>query len=46
VTVVADCCGDRSPSAHRANLFDMDMKLADVEDLEDVVAVVSRSEPG
>jgi maleamate amidohydrolase len=46
VIVVADCCGDRSPSAHRANLFDMDMKLADVEDLEDVVAVVSRIDPG
>jgi len=29
--------GDRSPSAHRANLFDMDMKFADVEDLDYVL---------
>ena len=28
-----DACGDRSPSAHRANLFDLDMKFADVESL-------------
>jgi len=38
VIVVEQACGDRSPSAHRANLFDMDMKFADVEDLDFVVA--------
>lgn len=38
VTVIEDCCGDRSPTAHRANLFDMDMKMADVEPLEAVLA--------
>lgn len=31
VTVVEDACADRSPTAHRANLFDLDMKFADVE---------------
>lgn len=38
VAVVEDCCGDRSPTAHRANLFDMDMKMADVRTLDDVLA--------
>lgn len=37
VTVVEEACADRSPSAHKANLFDMDMKNADVESLEDVI---------
>ena len=31
VIVVEDAVGDRSPSAHRSSLFDMDMKFADVE---------------
>lgn len=31
VIVVEDAVGDRSPSAHKASLFDMDMKFADVE---------------
>ena len=34
---VADACGDRSPQAHKANLFDIDMKFGDVESLADVV---------
>lgn len=42
VIVVADACGDRSPSAHRANLFDMDMKFADVEDLAYVLKELNR----
>lgn len=42
VIVVAECCGDRSPSAHRANLFDMDMKFADVENLDDLLAGLPR----
>jgi maleamate amidohydrolase len=31
VIIVEEAVGDRSASAHRANLFDMDMKMADVE---------------
>ena len=42
VVVVEEACADRSPSAHRANLFDMDMKSADVEPLEAVMAEVER----
>ncbi len=42
VIVVEEACGDRSPSAHRANLFDMDMKFADVESLDHVVAELTR----
>lgn len=40
--VVEEACGDRSPFAHRANLFDMDMKYADVESIDDVVAELER----
>jgi maleamate amidohydrolase len=36
VVVIEEAVGDRSPSAHRANLFDMEMKFADVESLADV----------
>lgn len=35
--VVQEACGDRSPQAHQANLFDMDMKFADVESLDYVL---------
>jgi maleamate amidohydrolase len=42
VTVVGDCCGDRSARVHRANLFDMDMKMADVEPLDAVLAELDR----
>lgn len=38
VTVVEEATGDRSPAAHTANLFDMDMKFADVERMEAVIA--------
>ena len=38
VIVVEEACGDRSVAAHRANLFDLDMKFADVEKIDDVVA--------
>lgn len=37
VIVIEEACADRSPSAHKANLFDMDMKSADVERLDDVI---------
>ncbi|MBI3049859.1 MAG: isochorismatase family protein [Acidobacteria bacterium] len=42
VVVVEEACGDRSPSAHRANLFDMDMKFADVESIDHVIAELTR----
>lgn len=42
VIVVAEACGDRSPSAHRANLFDMDMKFADVESVDDALGMLER----
>jgi len=38
VIVPEECVGDRSPFAHRANLFDMDMKFADVVSVEEVIA--------
>ena len=38
VIVAEAAVGDRSATAHRANLFDMDMKMADVEPLEKVLA--------
>jgi len=42
VTVVEEACGDRSHSAHRANLFDIDMKFGDVESLADVTAELNQ----
>ena len=42
VIVVEEACGDRSQAAHQANLFDMDMKFADVEKLDDVAAALQR----
>jgi nicotinamidase-related amidase len=37
VIVVDEACGDRSPQAHQANMFDLDMKFADVESIADVL---------
>lgn len=37
-TVVADACGDRHPEPHRANLFDMNAKYADVVDEAEAIA--------
>ena len=42
VIVAEEACGDRSRAAHQANLFDMDMKFADVEKMDDVVAALQR----
>ena len=42
VIVAEEAVGDRSRTAHRANLFDMDMKMADVEPLDDVIAELQR----
>jgi len=46
VVVVEEAVGDRSPSAHRANLFDMDMKFADVESLADVRGAIVAAHKG
>ncbi|KMK64885.1 isochorismatase family protein [Puniceibacterium sp. IMCC21224] len=42
VIVVEEAVGDRSASAHQANLFDMDMKFADVESHAYVTAELDR----
>ncbi len=42
VIVVEEAVGDRSPSAHKASLFDMDMKFADVESHAYVSAELDR----
>ena len=47
VTVVEEACADRSAFAHRANLFDIDMKCGDVESLDAVIAELeARFGPG
>lgn len=38
VILVDEACGDRSPQAHKANMFDLDMKFADVESMDYVLA--------
>ena len=38
VIVPQEAVGDRCATAHKANLFDMDMKFADVEPLDRVIA--------
>lgn len=38
--LVADCVGDRSESAHRASLFDLDKKYADVMPLSAALALM------
>ena len=42
VIIPEECVGDRSPTAHWANLFDMDMKFADVEPLAGVITELER----
>jgi nicotinamidase-related amidase len=45
--LVEDACGDRSPAAHKANLFDMDMKFCDVEPLDYILGELhTRFGPG
>jgi maleamate amidohydrolase len=39
--VVADACGDRHPSPHEANLFDMNAKYADVVSEDEVIAYLA-----
>lgn len=38
VTLVEECCFDRSPLSHKVNLFDMHHKYVDVMKLDDVIA--------
>lgn len=40
VVVPREAVGDRNEEAHRANLFDLDAKYADVVDLEQVLAML------
>lgn len=42
VVIPAEAVGDRNPEAHRANLFDLNAKYADVLDLERVLELVIR----
>jgi maleamate amidohydrolase len=42
VILVDEACGDRSPQAHLANMFDLDMKFADVESMDYVLAELDR----
>lgn len=35
--VIEDACDDRSLQAHKANLFDLDMKVCDVRSLEEII---------
>lgn len=41
--VVPDACGDRAKGPHEAALFDLQAKYADVVDLDDAAAYLSRS---
>jgi maleamate amidohydrolase len=40
VVVPVECVADRSDTSHQMNLFDMDMKYADVLPLEEVLAAL------
>ena len=42
VILVDEACGDRSPQAHKANMFDLDMKFADVESMDYVLAELDK----
>jgi nicotinamidase-related amidase len=42
VIVVEEACGDRAQAAHQANLFDLDMKFADVEKINDVISELEK----
>ena len=45
VVVPTEAVGDRNPDAHRANLFDMNAKYADVIPIEDVKAYLRSVQP-
>ena len=44
--VLEDCVGDRSPSVHRANLFDMSQTCGDVISSDDAMAEIERLAEG
>lgn len=39
--VISDCCADRDPAPHNANLFDMQAKMAEVVDLDQAIALLA-----
>lgn len=43
--VVEDACGDRDPSAHAANLYDLDAKYADLMKTDEAVAAIDALVP-
>ncbi len=43
VIVVEQACADRSEQAHKANLFDIDMKSGDVESIDDVITMLNQT---
>ena len=45
ITVVEECVFDRFPTSHKANLFDMDSKLADVLPLAEVLSNMDNADP-
>ena len=40
--VVSDCVGDRALGPHRANLFDMEQKYADLMSADQVLSAIAR----
>ena len=40
--VVSDCCGDRDAEAHRANLYDLDAKYADLMELKSALTLLDK----
>jgi len=38
VVIAEEAVGDRNPEAHRANLFDLNAKYADVQPIEEVLS--------
>jgi maleamate amidohydrolase len=44
--VVADACGDRAEAPHRANLFDMSAKYADVVRLQEALDYLAQASKG
>ena len=44
VVIPADAVGDRNPEAHRANLFDLNAKYADVLDTDGVLEIIRKLE--
>ena len=41
MTMVEECCYDRSEISHKVNLFDLHHKYADVMKVEDVIKALS-----